>query len=151
MSLSSKKSAKLCTKCAQFLRTAWILSFTMIIRHAINHLYESTLDIDGKRLVIFNLAMSFPCLIRIFPDPLCRLMMGLAKWEFWMEKCIQDVRSFVFYLLDISLHLSLFTLNFVGCQWTVNCLSESDNRPLMGWSLVVISDSYSGTWTPTPL
>ena len=65
-----QKSAKLCTKCAQFFKHC-SNPFMVIIMEALYNLYESTLNIDGRRLVIFNLAQSFPCLIRIFPDPLC--------------------------------------------------------------------------------
>ena len=65
-----QKMAKLCTKCAQFSKNC-LNYFMVIIMDAFYHLYESTLNIDGRRPVIFNLAKSFPCLISIFPDPLC--------------------------------------------------------------------------------
>ncbi len=64
------KWAKLCTKCTQFSKNS-LNSFMVIIMDALYHLYESTLNIDGRRPVIFNPAKSFPCLIPIFPDPLC--------------------------------------------------------------------------------
>ncbi len=65
-----QKSAELCTKCAQFSKNC-LNSFLIIIMDALYHLYESTLNIDGRRPVIFNLAKSFAFLIPIFPDQLC--------------------------------------------------------------------------------
>ncbi len=67
-----QKSAKLCTKCAQFSKNC-LNSFVMIIMDPLYHLYESTLNIlvDGRIPVIFYLAKSYPCLIPIFPGSLC--------------------------------------------------------------------------------
>ena len=65
-----EKLAKLCTKCAQFSKNC-LNYFMVIIMDDLYHFYESTLNIDGRNPVIFNLAKSFPCLIPIFPDPLC--------------------------------------------------------------------------------
>ena len=65
-----QKLVKLCTKCAHVSKNC-LDSFMIIILDALYHLYESTLNIDGRRLVILNLAKSFPGLIPIFPEPLC--------------------------------------------------------------------------------
>ncbi len=65
-----QKSAKSCTKCAHIFKNC-LNTFTMITMDPLYHLYESTLNIDGKRLMICNLAKSIPFLIPIFPDPLC--------------------------------------------------------------------------------
>ncbi len=65
-----EKLAKLCTKCAQFSNNC-VNYFMVIIMDDLYHFYESTLNIDGRNLVTFILAKSFPCLLPILPDPLC--------------------------------------------------------------------------------
>ncbi len=65
-----EKLAKLCTKCAQFSKNC-LNYFMVIIMDDLYNFYESTLNIDGRNPVIFNLANSFPGLIPIFPEPLC--------------------------------------------------------------------------------
>ncbi len=65
-----KKLVKLCTKCAQFSKNC-LNYFMVIIMDDLYNFSESTLNIDGRNPMIFNLAKRFPCLISIFPDPLC--------------------------------------------------------------------------------